>query len=72
METRQGERLLRLQEVKHQVGLGRTAIYRGVKEGTFPAPVKLTGRARAWRQSEIDKWIAERPPADVSPGAGAS
>ena len=55
-------RLLRLPEVKHQVGLGRSAIYQRVKSGEFPSPISLSknGRAVAWDSVAIDSWIASR------------
>lgn len=56
----QSRRLLRLPEVKHQVGLGRTEIYRRIKIGEFPAPISLGARAVAWPSDIIDAWIAAR------------
>ena len=55
-------RFLRLPEVKHQVGLGRTAIYLKIKAGEFPAPYPLSnnGRAVAWASDEIESWIESR------------
>jgi prophage regulatory protein len=53
-------RFLRLTEVKHQVGLGRSAIYQKVKAGEFPAPVSLGARAVAWTSDSISEWMDER------------
>jgi prophage regulatory protein len=53
-------RLLRLSEVKHQVGLGRSAIYAQIREGLFPPPVKLGARAVAWPSDAIEAWIDAR------------
>lgn len=53
-------RFLRLHEVKHLVGLGRTAIYEAVKAKTFPAPVKIGNRAVAWPSDLIESWIDAR------------
>lgn len=55
-----GERLLRLPDVEARTGLKKSAIYAGMKAGTFPACLKLGPRASAWVQSQIDQWIAER------------
>ena len=38
-EPRRAPRLIRLPEVKHRVGLGRSMIYRWMAEGKFPKPV---------------------------------
>lgn len=53
-------RLLRLPAVMERCGLGRSSIYAGVKNGTFPAPVRLSARAIAWREEDTDKWVSER------------
>jgi prophage regulatory protein len=50
-------RFMRLPDVKHQVGLGRTAIYQKIKAGEFPAPVSLGARAVAWTSDSIAAWI---------------
>lgn len=53
------QRLLRLPQVKQMVGLGTTAIYERIKQGSFPKPIKL-GRMSMWVESEVQEWIAER------------
>jgi len=55
-----GERLLRLPEVLERTGLRPTAVATAIKRGEFPAGVKLSVRSRAWPESSIDTWIAER------------
>ncbi len=47
---------LRLPAVMLRVGLSRTTIYRMIKGGHFPAPVKLGERASAWRLSDLESW----------------
>ncbi|MDP3797409.1 MAG: AlpA family transcriptional regulator [Polaromonas sp.] len=56
----QPERLLRLPEVESIVGLKKSSIYEGVKNGTFPTPVRLSRRAVCWASSAISAWVAER------------
>lgn len=53
-------KLVRLPIVADRTGLGKSSIYAGVRNQTFPAPVRLSARAVAWRESDIDQWIAER------------
>ena len=50
-------RLIRLKEVQHRIGLGRSTIYRWVAEGRFPKPVQLGGYAVAWAEDDIEAWI---------------
>lgn len=53
-------KLLRLPTVEDRTGLKKSTIYAGVKARTFPAPVRLSARAVAFREEEIDRWISER------------
>ncbi|OYX76162.1 MAG: transcriptional regulator [Sphingomonadales bacterium 32-65-25] len=56
-EPRRVTRLIRLKEVQHRVGLGRSTIYRWMAEGKFPKPVQLGGYAVAWAEDDIQLWI---------------
>lgn len=51
------ERLLRRQDVEGLVGLKHSALYRWMKTGDFPRPVRLGGRAVRWRLSDIEDWM---------------
>lgn len=57
-DTRRVTRLIRLPEVQHRVGLGRSTIYRWMAEGKFPKPVQLGVYSVAWAENDIDEWIA--------------
>ncbi|WIG76970.1 AlpA family transcriptional regulator [Photobacterium damselae] len=50
-------RLIRLKEVMHICGLGRSSIYKFMEEGRFPKSVSLGDRAVAWVESEVEEWI---------------
>lgn len=52
-------RVLRLPEVFRKTGLKRDTIYRKVREGTFPKPLKLSERASGWLEVEVDRWVAD-------------
>lgn len=52
---------MRLDQVLELIPLSRAAIYRRVRDGSFPRPLALGPRVRAWRFSEVRQWIAERP-----------
>ncbi|MDH3210753.1 MAG: AlpA family transcriptional regulator [Burkholderiaceae bacterium] len=47
--------------VVRMTGLGRSTIYRLIAERQFPSPVRLAGRAVAWRRSDLDHWSVARP-----------
>lgn len=55
-----GNRLLRRREVELKTGKSRSAIYEGIRQGTFPAPVPIGENSVAWLEEEVDGWIAER------------
>ena len=59
-EPKRVTRLIRLKEVQHRVGLGRSTIYRWMAEGKFPKPVQLGGYAVAWAEDEVAAWIEGR------------
>ena len=59
-ESRRVTRLIRLPEVQHRVGLGRSTIYRWMSEGKFPKPVQLGGYSVAWSEREVEAWISDR------------
>lgn len=53
------DRLIKLEDVMHQVGIGKTKIYDMIQFEEFPAPVKL-GRYSRWSQIEIQEWIEDQ------------
>ena len=55
--TTTNQSLIRLPEVLKRTGFGNSWIYRLIKDGKFPAPVKIGTRAVAFVESEIDAWI---------------
>lgn len=42
------------------VPIGRTSLWRKVKNGTFPKPVKLGPMTTAWRAEDIRTWIEQQ------------
>ena len=50
------DRLLKLSEVMHRVGLGKTRIYELIAKRLFPAPHKIFGASR-WSEQEVVAWI---------------
>jgi prophage regulatory protein len=52
--------LWRLPRVEAETGYKRSSIYRLVKLGQFPSPVKIGERASAWIDAEVRAWITGR------------
>jgi prophage regulatory protein len=55
------ERCLELPEVKMMVSMGKTAIYQGMKAGTFPKARKQGPKKTVWLESEITGYIQKLP-----------
>ena len=55
------DKLLTRPEVEDRVRLRRSAIYRLLRSGGFPLPIRIGPRAVRWRASEVEDWIASRP-----------
>lgn len=53
---RRAERLLDKWAVEEKTSLDITTIYRKMKAGTFPQPVRVGKRRVAWRESDIAAW----------------
>ena len=49
--------ILRCREVVKYCGLSRATIERRVREGEFPKPIPLGGKAKGWLVSEVDAWL---------------
>lgn len=48
---------------------GPTSLWRHVKNGTFPAPVKISGRITAWRRDDLIAWLERQRPAGAKAAA---
>ena len=53
-------KILKLKQVTEKAAISRSSLYAKVKQGKFPAPVKLGERASGWIEDEIDEWIEQR------------
>ncbi|MEN5207984.1 AlpA family phage regulatory protein [Stenotrophomonas terrae] len=51
--------LLRRGEVMKKVGIGKSTLYKLIREGGFPPPVRV-GASSTWVESEVDAWITAR------------
>lgn len=54
------DRLLRLPDVVRCTGLSRSSIYALQGDGKFPKSIKLSLRAVAWSEQQIQRWIEQR------------
>ena len=63
--SRQGmmidDRFLTRAEVEQRFSIARSTIYRLMRSGAFPEPIRVGPRAVRWRASDLDAWLASRP-----------
>lgn len=53
------DRIIRLRTVLDRTGLSRSTLYRKIAEGTFPAQIKISINGAGWRESDVNRWIAD-------------
>ncbi|MFI8383259.1 helix-turn-helix transcriptional regulator [Pseudomonas sp. NPDC079086] len=58
--------LLRIKSVCVLVGLSRAQIYRLVRSGEFPPPVRLSTKSVAWPSEHVNAWISQK----INPSQG--
>jgi prophage regulatory protein len=51
------DRIIRIREVMHLVGEGRTTIYEKIKKGKFPKQKKLGSKSVGWSYLEIHEYV---------------
>ena len=56
--------LLTRKQVEQKVQLTTSSIYRLMREGLFPTPLKIGPSAVRWRSDELKAWIDARPRAE--------
>ena len=55
--------LLTRQQVEKIVGIRRSTIYKLMRLGQFPEPIKISPGCVRWRWEELKDWIDSRPKA---------
>ena len=53
---------VRLTQVIALVPFSKSTLWRQVKTGAFPKPVKLSARITAWRVEDVRQWIGTHGP----------
>lgn len=60
MNMNEMKTFIRMPAVIAATGQSRSTILRGVKAGTFPAPIRIGPNAVAWDSGEVLKWQLAR------------
>ena len=62
-------RLIRYQSLKDlEIVNNRTTLYRWIKDGRFPKPIRIGPNSVAWRWEAIEEWLADREAQTNFPG----
>ena len=54
------DRLLRLPDVEQMTGIKKSTIYGRMREGKFPACVRISRRLSVWPESAVLSWVHAR------------
>lgn len=48
---------LRLTQLLTFIPVSKSTLWRRIKDGSFPAPIKLSERVTVWRVEDVRRWI---------------
>ena len=63
---------MKRREVEKITGLSRTTIYRLMRSGKFPTPIKMGLKTVRWKMSELEEYIERAPRAEGTKRTSAS
>ena len=66
------DKLLTRPEVEKWLALSRSSVYRLMREGILPEPIRIGPRAVRWKSSEIEAYLESRPRATGEGDASAA
>ena len=68
-------RFIRPSEVLKMIGVSRTTLWRMVRDGVFPPPIRITKRNTGYILDDVEGWIRQRaglvPPVATTDGVSA-
>ncbi|SMG28268.1 helix-turn-helix transcriptional regulator [Paraburkholderia susongensis] len=67
-----GNRVLRIDQVLAVVPLKKSTVYKAMKAGTFPRPIRLGLKAVGWLEADIQDWINGRIAASLGQEKGGA
>ena len=62
---RSNVRFIRSAEVVTMIGVSRTTLWRMVRAGAFPAPIRITERSRGYLLHTVEDWMRARSESNV-------
>jgi prophage regulatory protein len=58
-EMPEPDKILRMRTVLERTGLSRSTLYRKMHDGTFPNQIRISEHCCGWRESAINRWMAD-------------
>ena len=55
------DRIIRRSKIQERTGLSISTIRNMEKAGRFPARIRISANSVGWRESDIARWLADRP-----------
>ena len=52
-------RYMRLEDVVHTTGVGKSTLFNLIKRGEFPAPIRVLPNTSRWLSDEVQEWIKQ-------------
>ncbi len=62
-----GLRIVRVAQAAQLLGVSRSTLWRWVRDGLMPRPIRLGPVARGWNQTDLERWLSERTHGAVRP-----
>jgi len=53
-------KILSRREVYQALGISTVTLWRMVRDGEFPKPIKISALRVGWTETTVKKWLAER------------
>jgi len=66
MKNTSTRRLIREKDVCMKISCGRAVLWRKMKEGAFPKPIKIADGRVAWWEEEVEEWLKNQKHKPIS------
>ena len=53
-------KFLRVNQLSHDLSMGKSTIWAWVKAGKFPKPIKISPRMTVWSAADVEAWLANK------------
>lgn len=72
MATREAHvQFIRVRQVLEMLGVSRTTLWRMVRAGIFPPPIRITHHARGYLRATVEDWMSDRVEGTLVPPLSA-